>query len=104
MGPLAELHLHLEGSVEDETLLEIDPALSRDEIRAATSYADFEGFIQSYIWVNRRLNSPEHYALAARRLFERLAAEDVLYAEVTISAGGILWKQQDFGTLFRTVH
>src|SRR3984957_5652166 len=103
MGPLAELHLHLEGSVEEETLLEIDPALSRDEIRAATTYADFEGFIQSYIWVNRRLNSPEHYALAARRLFERLAAEDVLYAEVTISAGVILWKQQDFSPVYAAV-
>jgi aminodeoxyfutalosine deaminase len=103
MGPLAELHLHLEGSVEVETLLEIDPALTRDEIRAATTYSDFEGFIQSYIWVNRRLNSPEHYAVAARRLFERLASEGVVYAEVTISAGVILWKQQDFAPIYEAV-
>ncbi len=103
MGPVAELHLHLEGSVEVETLLEIDPTLTRDEIRAATTYTDFEGFIQSYIWVNRRLNSPEHYAVAARRLFERLASEGVVYAEVTISAGVILWKQQDFAPIYEAV-
>jgi aminodeoxyfutalosine deaminase len=103
MVPVAELHLHLEGSVETETLLEIDPGLTREEIRAATTYSDFEGFIQSYIWVNRKLNSPEHYALVARRLFERLASEGVVYAEVTISAGVILWKQQAFAPIYEAV-
>jgi adenosine deaminase/aminodeoxyfutalosine deaminase len=103
MVPLAELHLHLEGSVEVETLLELDPSLTRDEIAKATAYTTFEGFIQSYIWVNRKLNSPEHYALIARRLFEKLASEGVVYAEVTISLGVILWKQQDFAPIYAAV-
>lgn len=89
--------------MEVETLLELDSSLTREEIARSTSYTDFEGFIQSYIWVNRKLNSPEHYALVARRLFEKLAGEGVVYAEVTISAGVILWKQQDFAPIYEAV-
>jgi aminodeoxyfutalosine deaminase len=100
MTPRAELHVHLEGSVEPETLIEIDPSLTREEIAAATSHADFAGFIQSYIWVNKRLLTPEHYALAARRLFDRLADEGMVYAEVTVSAGMMLWKGQNFASIY----
>ncbi len=100
MTPRAELHVHLEGSVEPETLLEIDPSLTREEIAAATSYTDFAGFIQSYIWVNKRLLTPGHYAIAARRLFDRLSGEGVVYAEVTLSVGMMLWKGRDFGSIY----
>lgn len=97
---LAELHLHLEGSIELETLREIDPSLTQDEIAANTAYSDFAGFISSYVWVNRKLLTPAHYAIAARRLFESLAAQQVVYAEVTLSAGVILWKQQSLAAVF----
>jgi adenosine deaminase/aminodeoxyfutalosine deaminase len=99
----AELHLHLEGAVERETLRELDPALSDDELRAALTYSDFSGFIQSYVWVNRKLRGPADYGLIARRLFERLAAQGICYAEVTVSAGVILWKKQDLAAIFDTL-
>ena len=96
----AELHLHLEGAVESETLKELNPALSDEELHKALTYSDFAGFIQSYVWVNRRLRGPAEYALIARRLFERLATQGICYAEVTLSAGVILWKKQDLGAIF----
>jgi len=96
----AELHLHLEGAVEPATLMELDPALTDEELRSALKYSDFSGFIQSYVWVNRKLRGPADYALIARRLFERLASEGVCYAEVTVSAGVILWKKQDLSATF----
>jgi adenosine deaminase/aminodeoxyfutalosine deaminase len=99
-GKRSELHLHLEGTVEPETLRELDPSLSAAELHTALTYSDFAGFIRSYVWVNRKLRGPADYALVARRLFERLKSEGICYAEVTLSAGVILWKQQDLGAIF----
>ncbi len=98
-----ELHLHLEGSIERETLKELDRSLTDSEISEALHYTDFLGFIRTFVWVNRKLVTPEHYALASRRLFERLAAEGICYAEITLSAGVIRWKKQDLGEVFSAV-
>ena len=99
----AELHVHLEGSVEAETLREIDPSLTYDEVAGAQTYSDFAGFIRSFVWVNRKLTEPRHYGLVARRLFQTLARQGVSYAEVTVSAGVILWKKQDLEAVFQTL-
>jgi aminodeoxyfutalosine deaminase len=103
MPLLAELHLHLDGSVEPETLLEIDPTLTREEIASRTAYTDFAGFLKSFVWVNQRLRTPDHYARVARRLFERLATEGVTYAEVTLSVGVVLWKEQDLAAIYNAL-
>ena len=41
----------------------IDPSLTREEIEANLTCASFAEFLQGYIWVNKKLEKPEHYAL-----------------------------------------
>mgnify|MGYP000998084539 CR=1 FL=1 len=72
----AELHLHLEGSIEPETARELDPSVSVDDAAARYRFDGFGGFIEAFKWVATLLRTPDDYALATRRLIERLAAEE----------------------------
>jgi len=101
--PKAELHLHLEGSLSPEILHELDPETPLETIRAMYDFADFEGFLAAFAWAVQRLRRPEDYGLVARRLLEGLAAQNVRYAEIILSAGVALWKKQEFGPIFDAV-
>jgi adenosine deaminase/aminodeoxyfutalosine deaminase len=102
--PKAELHVHLEGSLEPATVAEIAPEAAVGEVEARYAYRDFRGFLDSYKWLVLLLTDPGHYALAARRLFERLAAENVRYVEVNLSVGVMIWKEQEVAPIFEAVH
>lgn len=97
--PKAETHLHLEGSIRPDTAVELarrhDIALKRESVVGRYTYKDFNGFIQTFKWVTSYLQSPEDYAYITQKLCEELLAQNVVYAEVTISAGVMLRRTQD---------
>lgn len=102
-APKAELHLHLEGSIEPETLRELAPGIPMAEIKSRYQYADFAGFIESYKWVTSFLRSPGDYALITRRLIESLERQNVRYAEINLSAGVVLHNKHEFAPIYEAV-
>ena len=101
--PKAELHVHLEGSIEPETLYELDPATPLDEFRALYQYPNFDAFLKAFGVVGKRLRTPGDYAVVTRRLLECLHAQNVRYAEIILAAGVVLWKEQEFAPIFDAV-
>lgn len=97
----AELHLHLEGSIEPATLREL--GCQEPDIEARYRYTDFPGFIESFKWVTSFLRSPEDYALVTRRLLESLERQTVSYAEITLSVGIALWRGYDFAAIYDAI-
>ncbi|HXE09340.1 MAG TPA: adenosine deaminase [Acidobacteriaceae bacterium] len=90
--PKVELHLHLEGTIEPETLVALsrrhdaDP-LTLDAARKLYTYENFLGFLQAFKAVTERLQTPEDYELITYNMVRALAAQGVLHAEVYISFG-----------------
>jgi adenosine deaminase/aminodeoxyfutalosine deaminase len=101
--PKAELHLHLEGSIEPETLHELDPQTPAEEFRRLYEYESFDAFLRAFGVIGKRLRGPADYALITRRLLERLHAQNVRYAEIIVAAGVVLWKGQEFGPIFDAI-
>lgn len=97
--PKAELHLHLEGAIAPETVLALAARhgvpVSPEEVAARYAVADFAGFLDTYRWVTALLRQPSDYEQIARELFFQLRAQNVLYAEVTVSVGVMLRRGQD---------
>jgi adenosine deaminase/aminodeoxyfutalosine deaminase len=71
--------------------------------RQSYRYGSFRKFLVAFSLVTLLLETPEDYALATTRLLEWLAAQNVKYAEVTLSAGVILWKKQSLEAVFAAV-
>jgi aminodeoxyfutalosine deaminase len=103
--PKAELHLHLEGSIEPPTLLELRQRHGMDgaslaEVEQLYNYKDFAGFLSAFKDVTGHLRTPEDYELITYRLMERLKSQNILHAEVFVSVGVCLWRKQDFPAIF----
>lgn len=87
--PKVELHLHLEGAIEPETLLELARAhdvelgiRSVEDARELYRFRDFPHFIEVFVAICDCLREPDDFTLVVERLGDRLAADNVRYAEV----------------------
>lgn len=96
--PKAELHLHLEGSMQPPTVCELTArhgiTVTEQEVRRRYAYRNFGDFLETFKWVTSFLRDPQDFALIARHLAEYLLSQRVVYAEVTISVGVMLLRQQ----------
>ncbi|PYT47337.1 MAG: adenosine deaminase [Acidobacteria bacterium] len=96
--PKAELHLHLEGSIQPATVCVLTArhgiVITEEEVRRRYAYRDFPEFIETFKWVTSFLREPQDYALIARDLAEHLFTQHVVYTEVTLSIGVMLLRKQ----------
>lgn len=99
----AELHLHLEGTVDRETVIMLDPLLPRDEVERVWGFTDFAGFLDCFKFVARRLRGPSDYALITRRMMEQLSKQGISYAEVTLGAGVVQWLGFNFDSVWKAI-
>src|SRR5271169_1828653 len=96
--PKAELHLHLEGSIQPATVCALTArhgvVTTEEEVRQRYAYRDFPEFIEAFKWVTTFLREPQDYALIAHDLAEHLLTQNVIYTEVTLSIGVMLLRKQ----------
>jgi adenosine deaminase len=105
--PLAELHLHLEGSLQPETVCALAakygvPA-STQQVLQHYAYRDFLEFIETFKWVSSLLRAPEDFARALHDLGEQLLAQNVVYSEITLSVGVMLLRHQSAEKNFEAI-
>jgi adenosine deaminase len=87
--PKAELHMHIEGSLEPELMFALArrngvaiPFASVEEIRAAYSFSNLQDFLDIYYEGAAVLQKEEDFRDLAIAYFDRAAADAVVHAEI----------------------
>jgi|SRR5215472_15628543 len=106
--PKAELHLHLEGTVDPKSLAELSSRhdaspITLEQAIQLYEYADINGFLMAFKAVTHRLLTPEDFELVTYRMIQRLHEDGVLHAEVYLSVGVVHWRNQEFELLFEGI-
>jgi adenosine deaminase/aminodeoxyfutalosine deaminase len=97
--PKAELHLHLEGSITPDTLVELSQRndaqpMTLGRAKQAYTYHDFVSFLMSFKAVTERLHTPDDYELITYNMLRDLAVQGVRHAEAYISVGILFWQKR----------
>ena len=91
--PKVELHVHLEGSIRPETLLDLAarnevtlPARTPDELLDWYAFKDFDHFVEVYLTAAGCIRTPEDVERIAADFLDGQAEQNVLHSEVTYTA------------------
>lgn len=87
--PKAELHLHIEGTLEPELAFALAerngvtlPYATAEELREAYRFSDLQSFLDLYYALMAVLQTPEDFTALADAYLERAAAQGVRHAEI----------------------
>src|SRR5207237_2342957 len=87
--PKAELHMHIEGSLEPELMFALAerngvaiPFGSVEEVRAAYSFSNLQDFLDIYYQGADVLRTEQDFQDLASAYFDRVAADNVVHAEI----------------------
>ena len=87
--PKAELHMHIEGSLEPELMFALAerngvaiPFASVEEVRAAYSFSNLQDFLDIYYQGANVLRTEADFKDLATAYFDRVAADNVVHAEI----------------------
>ena len=90
--PKAELHVHLEGSIQPATLLKLAeqnnvklPVETVEGLQDWFTFRDFNHFIEIYFEISSCLKTSDNYELIAYEFGAQMARQNIRYAEVTFS-------------------
>ncbi len=91
--PKVELHVHLEGAIQPETLLALAkrnnvdlPASDPGGLRQWYQFTDFPHFVEIYLTLSQCIRNADDIELIAREFLRGQAAQNILYSEVTYTA------------------
>lgn len=108
--PKAELHMHLEGAIEPELLLELAarnrvsiPFESPDAVRAAYSFTNLQSFLDLYYLGLTVLRTEQDFFDVTWSYLQRMAVEAVRHAEVFISPQAHLGRGIAFATMMEPI-
>lgn len=92
--PKAEIHIHLEGAIQPETVLKLAerhqmlpklPGADVASLREWFTFTDFPHFLVVYLTIQELLRTPEDFALIAYECGADMAAQNIRYREVTFT-------------------
>jgi aminodeoxyfutalosine deaminase len=92
--PKAEIHVHLEGSIQPETLLVLAkrhgrlaslPTTDLANLRRWFAFQDFAHFISVYMFISDLLRTPDDFALIVEACGADMAAKNIRYRELTFT-------------------